>query len=57
MSNCNDHDDEAEQSRAFEQQRSKLHIVRAALECIYDWSAAQTVVGWLEARRPLVGLK
>ena len=57
MSNCNDHDDEAEQSRAFEQQRSKLHIVRAALECIYDWSATQTVVGWLEARRPVMGLK
>jgi len=45
------------QSRAFEQQRSKLHIVRAVLECIYDWSATQTVVGWLEARRPVVGFE
>ena len=31
--------------------------MRAAFECIYDWSATQMVVGGLEARRLVVGPK
>jgi hypothetical protein len=39
----------------IEQQRSNLHIMRAAFERIYDWSG-DTDGGWrLEARRPVVG--